>query len=155
MPALTGGGFVTDDIPGCNPNKRVWQNNLNWGLSYPNPTGVIGNNYTIQMYVKNLNWGAAASGRVRLIDFSGGTSDDGIYYSPSGSPIQKCLNVAPNGNVGPCPYFSLNRYHLITITRSSFTQMVDVYVDNFRFVSISDFANAYVGVAGRPITLYQ
>ncbi|MET0298749.1 MAG: gliding motility-associated C-terminal domain-containing protein, partial [Flavitalea sp.] len=154
-PLPAGGNFANDDIPGCNPNKRVWQNDLYTGLSYPNATGAIGANYTIQMYVKNLNWGAALSGRVRIIDFSGGTSDEGIYYSPSASPIQKCLNVAPNGNVGPCPYFSLNRYHLITITRSSATNMVDVYVDNFRFVSIPDFTNSYVGVAGRPITLYQ
>ncbi|RYG02131.1 MAG: gliding motility-associated C-terminal domain-containing protein, partial [Chitinophagaceae bacterium] len=151
--AAAGGGAFTDDNVGlCGVTRKVYQNNLHWGLSYPNTNGTITDNYTIQMYVKNISWGSATWSRI--IDFSNGSSDDGIYYKIS-SATERCLDFYPSGVRGTCPFFKLDTYYLLTFTRNGTTGIIDVYVNNTKFVSYPDNSNRYVGTSGVPILIYR
>jgi gliding motility-associated-like protein len=106
------------------------------GLSYPNSS--ITSQYTINLFCK-FN---ALSGYTRVIDFSNSASDNGIYL------LNNCLNLYPNGNVGPCPYFNPNLYYLFTFVRDAATNTISVYVNGTFFSSYVDATNMY-----RPATI--
>ncbi len=147
------GGFVPDVLPQCGVTRTVYGSNLHWGLSYPNNAGTVTGTYTIHIYVKNTSWGNRSWSRI--IDFSNGTSDAGIYYKSSGGGNQRCLDFYPSGIIGNCPFFELDTYYLLTFTRNGATGIIDVYVNNNRFVSYNDAAGKYVGTAGVPILIYR
>lgn len=149
----TGGSFITDTFPLCGVRRTVYRNNMHWGLQYPNPNGTITDNYTIQMYVKNTNWGDKTW--TRIIDFSNGTSDAGIYYKANGDLRKRCLDFYPNGVIGQCPFFDDTTYYLLTFTRNAATRVIDVYVNNKLFVSYLDNQQLYVGKNGVPIFIYR
>ncbi len=151
--SATAGGFVSDNLPQCGLTRQVYSSNLHWGLSYPNTAGTVTGTYTIHLYVKNTGWGNQSWSRI--IDFSNGTSDAGIYYKSSGGGNQRCLDFYPNGIIGACPFFELDTYYLLTFTRDGATGIIDVYVNNNRFISYNDAAGKYVGTAGVPILIYR
>lgn len=147
------GGFVSDTLPYCKLRRTVYHSNLHWGLKYPNTEGTITNTYTIHMYVKTTNWGNATW--ARIIDFSDGLSDSGIYFkNTSGSP-DRCLDFYPSGIIGACPYFNNSTYYLLTFTRNGQTGVIDVYVNNTLFISYNDAAGRYVGKTGTPIYIFR
>lgn len=148
--APTPGSFITDTLPYCGLKKTVYHNNLDWGLMYPNTSGTVTNTYTIHLYVKTTVWGPTWT---RIIDFSNGNADAGIYFRTNG--VDRCLNFYPNGNVGTCPYFNNTTYYLLTFTRNGATGIIDVYVNNTLFTSYNDASNTYVGTAGTPIYIYR
>ncbi|MCF2520475.1 gliding motility-associated C-terminal domain-containing protein [Dyadobacter sp. CY351] len=147
----TGGGFVNDVLP-CGVRRTVYQNNLNWGLMYPNTEGAITDNYTIQMYVKPTDWGKTWA---RIIDFSNGVSDQGIYFKDKNGSADRCIDFYPYGIAGACPFFNTNTYYLLTFTRNGQTGIMDVYVDNTLFASYNDADGRYVGKAGTPIYIFR
>lgn len=152
--ATTGGQFIQDLFPQCGVSRTVYHNNLNWGLRYPNTAGTITNTYTIHLYVKNVNFGNRTWSRI--IDFSNGTQDAGIYYKTFGTASSnRCLDFFPNGVVGTCPYFDNTTYYLLTFTRNGVTGIIDVYVNNTLFTSYNDIAGKYVGTSGVPIYIYR
>ncbi len=106
------------------------------GLSYPN--NAITSQYTINLFCK-FN---ALSGYTRIIDFSNGASDNGIYL------LNDCLNLFPNGTIGPCPYFNPNIYYLFTFVRDATNNTISVYVNGTFFSSYVDATNMY-----RPATV--
>ncbi len=106
------------------------------GLSYPNNS--VTSQYTINLFCK-FN---ALSGYTRIIDFSNGASDNGIYL------LNNCLNLFPNGTIGPCPYFNPNIYYLFTFVRDGATNTISVYVNGTFFSSYVDATNMY-----RPATI--
>ena len=106
------------------------------GLSYPNNS--VTSQYTINLFCK-FN---ALSGYTRIIDFSNGASDNGIYL------LNNCLNLFPNGTIGPCPYFNPNIYYLFTFVRDAATNTISVYVNGTFFSSYVDATNMY-----RPATI--
>lgn len=146
------GVFVDDALP-CGVRRSVYHVNLNWGFMYPNSDGQIGETYTIQLYLKVTNWGPKEW--ARIIDFSNGTLDNGIYFKRSGNAADRCLDFYPNGVVGECPYFDNSTYYLFTFTRNGATGKMDIYVDNTLFASYTDTAKDYVGKAGVPIYVFR
>ncbi|MCX6278290.1 MAG: hypothetical protein NT004_09355, partial [Bacteroidetes bacterium] len=125
----------------------VFEFNAGGGLSYPNPSGLIGGNYTINIFFE-FN---SLSGYQRVIDFKNGVTDNGLYI------LNNCLNFYPSGNSGPCPYFEANKYYLITLVRNGTTNLIKVYVNGALFVNnYSDVSNQYVPTnASTPIILFR
>ncbi|MBD2757797.1 T9SS type B sorting domain-containing protein [Spirosoma validum] len=150
--ARLAGDFITDTIPYCAKRRTVYHTNLHWGLKYPNSSGTVGSTYTIHMYVKTTNWGPTWA---RIIDFSNGLSDNGIYFKNSGSAADRCIDFYPSGIIGPCPYFNTSTYYLLTFTRNGQTGIIDVYVNDKLFVSYNDAAGRYVGKTGTPIYIFR
>ena len=148
----TGGYFLNDTLPHCTLRRPVYHNNMNWGLKYLNTNGTIASTYTIHIYLKNTDWGTRPW--VRIVDFSDGLSDGGIYYKQQGSP-NRCLDFFPNGIVGPCPYFNDTTWYLLTFTRNGSTGMMYVYVNNSLFGSYNDAAGTYTSSAGKPVYIYR
>ncbi|MCE7063960.1 gliding motility-associated C-terminal domain-containing protein [Dyadobacter sp. CY326] len=149
--SATDGTFVSDVLP-CGVQRTVYQNNLNWGLMYPNTEGAITDNYTIQMYIKPTDWGVTWA---RIIDFSNGGSDQGIYFKDKNGSKDRCIDFYPYGIAGACPFFNTNTYYLLTFTRNGQTGIMDVYVDNMLFASYNDKDGRYVGKPGTPIYIFR
>ncbi|MGB3947438.1 MAG: hypothetical protein WBM13_05620, partial [Bacteroidia bacterium] len=115
------------------------------GLQYPNP-GVVSASYTINVFYRFNSLG----GYARVIDFSNGAADAGIYL------LGNCLNLYPNGNVGACPYFNTNTYYLITFVRDGNTNIISVYVDGTLFGTYNDSGNLYrPATSTTPITFFK
>ena len=146
------GGALIEDVLTCGLRRKVYHSNLNYGLSYLNKDGVISEDYTIQLYVKNTNWG---SGRTRIIDFSNGQKDEGIYFKSAAGNSGRCLEFDPGGTAGTCPNFDDKTYYLLTLTRNSATGIVSLYADGALFATYADVDKKYVGKAGTPIYFYR
>lgn len=151
--STSAGVYVMDSLPACALRRPVYHTNLHWGLRYSNASSVIQSTYTIHLYLKNTTWSNAVW--ARIIDFSNGTTDAGIYFKSSGSSPDRCIDFYPSGIVGPCPYFNDSTYYLLTFTRDGVTKKIDVYVNNTLFTSYLDASNRYVGTAGVPIHIYR
>jgi gliding motility-associated-like protein len=145
------GTFVDDALP-CGVSRKVYHTNTNWGLKYENPAGTIKDNYTIQMYVKVTDWGKTWA---RIIDFSDGKLDQGIYFKSKNGSADRCIDFYPSGIAGDCPFFNTSTYYLLTFTRNGQTGMMDVYVDNKLFVSYNDSQGRYVAKNGVPIYIFR
>ena len=145
-------GAFTDDILTCGINRKVYHTNLNYGLKYENTDGAVSETYTIQMYVKNTNWGKT---RTRILDFSDGQLDQGIYFKEIPGTMERCIDFFPSGISGSCPFFNTTTYYLLTFTRNGQTGIVDMYVNNTLLVSYHDIEKKYVGKAGVPIYIYR
>ena len=133
------GSFGTQTITtsaGFCSNSTAFCFNDGAGLSYPNNS--VTSQYTINLFCK-FN---VLSGYTRIIDFSNGASDNGIYL------LNNCLNLFPNGTIGPCPYFNPNLYYLFTFVRDAATNTISVYVNGTFFSSYVDATNMY-----RPATV--
>jgi gliding motility-associated-like protein len=152
--AATSGQFITDTIS-SNIIRPVYKNNLNWGLKYLNTNGVINKTYTIQLYIKVVNFNKFYT---RIIDLSDGAQDDGIYFTNFNTPPpinNRCLNFYPNGNFGICPFFNDSTYYLLTFTRNDITKLIDIYVNDQQFTSFNDAAGFYTSTAGRPVHIFR
>jgi gliding motility-associated-like protein len=145
------GAFVKDNLP-CGIQRSVYHNSLNWGLSYPNTEGAITDNYTIQMYVKVTDWGKTWT---RIIDFSNGVLDEGVYFKDINDSEDRCMDFYPSGIAGQCPFFNNDEYYLLTFTRNGQSNIMDVYVNNVLFVSFNDTEERYVGKTGTPIYIFR
>ncbi len=152
--AATSGRFITDTLT-SGVSRIVYHNNLNWGLKYLNTNGVIASTYTVQMYIKVTNFNRFYT---RVIDFSNGVSDNGIYFTNYNTPTpitERCLNFYPNGNFGICPFFNDTTYYLLTITRNNTTKKVDIYVNDQLFTSYNDLTNFYISTANKPVHIFR
>ena len=128
------GSFGTQSITtssGFCSNSTAYCFNDGGGLSYPNTS--ITSQYSINLFCK-FN---ALSGYTRIIDFSNGASDNGIYL------LNNCLVLYPVGTIGPCPYFNPNLYYLFTFVRDGATNTISVYVNGVFFSSYVDSGNLY------------
>ncbi len=151
----TPGYFVEDIVPANGITRNVYHNFQGWGLKYLNNTGVITQTYTVQLYVKITNFNQFWT---RLIDFSNGVDDNGIYFTNTGTPpptTSRCLNFYPNGNFGICPFFNDSTYYFLTITRNASTKLIDIYVNDQLFTSYNDASNFYVSMTGKPVFLFR
>ncbi len=119
---------------------------------YPNSEGAITDTYTIQMYIKVTDWGETWA---RIIDFSNGALDQGIYFKDNNGSTDRCLDFYPYGRAGACPFFNTSTYYLLTFTRNGQTGIMNVYVDNVLFATYNDSEGRYVGKAGTPIYIFR
>ncbi len=141
------GSFGTQSITttsGFCSNSTAFCFNDGGGLSYPNTS--ITSQYSINLFCK-FN---ALSGYTRVIDFSNGASDNGIYL------LNNCLVLYPVGTIGPCPYFNPNLYYLFTFVRDGATNTISVYVNGVFFSSYVDTGNLYrPATATTPIIFFK
>ncbi|MCF0070945.1 gliding motility-associated C-terminal domain-containing protein [Dyadobacter sp. CY261] len=151
-PAGTIPGIFAQEVLPCGGRRVIYHNNLNWGFMYPNSDGLVTETYTIQLYLKVTDWGNEWA---RIIDFSNGSSDNGIYFKNLGGTSERCLDFYPNGIVGECPFFNTSTYYLLTFTRDGATGQMDVYVDNKLFATYIDKDKNYVGKTGAPIYIFR
>jgi gliding motility-associated-like protein len=142
----------TEDLLPCGVRRQIYHTNVNWGLKYDNSAGTITENYTIQMYIKVTDWGKTWA---RIIDFSDGQLDEGIYFKDKNGSADRCIDFYPSGIAGPCPYFNTSTYYLLTFTRNGQTGIMDVYVNDVLFVSYNDSQRRYVGKTGVPIYIFR
>ncbi|MBL0358009.1 MAG: gliding motility-associated C-terminal domain-containing protein [Chitinophagaceae bacterium] len=152
--AATSGQFIMDTLT-SGVSRVVYHNNLNWGLKYLNTTGVIGTTYTVQLYFKVTNFNQFYT---RVIDFSNGLSDNGLYFTNYNTPppaTRQCLNFYPNGNFGICPFFNDTTYYLLTITRDNSTRKIDIYVNDQLFTSYNDLAGFYTSTINKPVHIFR
>ena len=114
--------------------------------------GLIGDSYTINLYVKTTDFGEKTW--ARIIDFSEGNNDGGVYFRSNGG-ADRCLDFYPNGVVGACPYFNNKEYYLLTFTRNGISGIIDIYVNSVLFSSYNDVAGNYKGTKGKPIYIFR
>ncbi len=153
--APTAGEFIIDTISSNKIQRTVYHNNLNWGLKYLNADGVIEKSYTVQLYIKVVNFNMYYT---RIIDFSNGKEDNGIYFTDFNTPPpaeERCLNFYPTGNFGTCPFFNNKTYYLISFTRNDLTKTMDVYVNDQLFTTYHDAADFYTSTKNKPVYLFR
>ncbi len=151
----TAGSYKTDNTPLCG-SRTVYNNNLNWGLKYPNntnPAAVTGT-YTIQLYFKPTVFGATWS---KIIDFNTpGRPDVGVYIYSTNHEIQFYGTTTPQSNyVIPGSSLNTSTYYFLTVTRNGATNQVDVYLNTTKLASFADAAGLFKGVAGTPVCIYK
>ena len=155
MTAPVSGEFIQDVLSGSNITRTVYHNRLNWGLKYLNSNGLVNTTYTIQIYLRVVNFNSFYT---RILDLSNGIEDNGIYFTNVNTPppaTSRCLNFYPYGNFGVCPFFDDHTYYLLTFTRSNITKLIDIYVNDQLFTSYNDAANFYVSTANKPVYIFR
>jgi len=145
-------GQFADDVLTCGTSRKVYHSNPGFGLMHPNPDAIIGESYTIQMYVRTTGWG---SGRTRIIDFSDGGKNEGIYFKNGAGPDDRCIGLDPVVNVGACPDFNRKTYYLLTLTRNAASEVVTLYADGKLLTTYRDVNKLYVGKAGVPVYFFR
>lgn len=161
-PAGTTGSFSTDAIStsagGSLALKPVFSFAQNGGLSYSNTTGLgITGTYTIHILVKKPDYSLGVFSFQKILDFSNGTSDNGLYSNYAGGTPQYC-NVYDAGNVlytNFGPTLDNTKYNLITIVRNGGTKDVDFYVDGANKVTYNDATDVYVSNGTNPIIFFR
>jgi PKD repeat protein len=101
------------------------------GLEYQNTS--ISDQYSINLFFKFNTLGSYA----RIIDFSNGNTDSGIYL------LGNCLNFYPTGNIGTCPFFQPDIFYLLTLVRNAANNEISVYVNGTLFTTYTDAGNIY------------
>ena len=149
--AGSAGGDYPEDSPPCRVQRKVYHNAANRGLAYTNSEGIVGITYTIQMYLRITDWGPTRS---RILDFSSGTDDEGIYFTKSSAGNERCLELSPLGVAGECPFFNTSNYYLLTFTRNGQDNELSVYVNDKLFIRYDDAAGKYTGKTGVPINIF-
>ncbi len=113
--------------------KAVYNFRQKTGLKYNNGSGSNFDDYTITVIIK---FNTTPSRYFRVIDFSEGNSDNGIYN------FQNNLNFYPTGNVR-ANAFSPSNFTFLTLTRDGSTNTIDVYINDTRVTTYSDSAGLY------------
>ncbi len=128
-----GSTIITTTAGSCG-TATAFSFNEGGGISYPNNTSYINDTYTINIFFQ-VN---ALAGYQRIIDFKNSTTDRGLYT------LGDCLNFYPNGNVGACPFFTANKFYLISMVRDGATKLMTIYVNGTLFSTYTDAADDYV-----------
>jgi Concanavalin A-like lectin/glucanases superfamily/Secretion system C-terminal sorting domain len=156
----TNGFFSSSLIPFDNGNcngvvTTIYNYTKGGGLKYPNPANFVQNEYTIHIFFK-FNSNASTNDYFRVIEFKGGSSDNGLYIS--GSNGTKCtfkgLTFA-NSELTLGPTLDFNKFYLITLVRRN-TDAVSLYVNGQSAgFSFSDPNGIYIIPPTKPIILFD
>lgn len=138
------GNFYSQNVslsPFCpSARKTVYNFRQKTGLKYFGSNSDFAS-YTITIVIK---FNSTPSRYYRVIDFSSGGSDNGIYN------FQNNLNFYPNGNVRTNA-FSPNNFTYLTLTRDGATNVIDVYINDVLVSSYTDSANDYTFSSGNVV----
>jgi len=123
-------------IPFCaDASKSIYNFKPKTGLKYNNGAGNNFDNYTISVIIK-YNSNPSPTQYFRIIDFSNGTSDNGIYNRGNN------LNFYPTGNVRS-NVFKRDEYTFLTLTRDGTSKVIDVYIGDTKVTSYTDINDYY------------
>jgi len=127
--------FISDNVINCGVSRSIYYVADNAGLIFNDGIGELYEDYTISLYFRlNPYLGSWA----RLIDFSDGKLDAGIYRLADG------LNFYPNGNVGNGLLSnSHEEYTLLTLSRDSKTNIITVYINGKKASTYNDSQGLY------------
>lgn len=139
---FVGGSYVTHTISATacasTPTVRAWAFPLSGGLRHPNVTPVVvTGSYSISMLMR---YNPMDAGYARLVDFSGSTSDSGIYKLGAGVSFYPVGTYAAGSFVADQDVF-------VTLTRDAATQLVSLFINGVASGTYADTANLYVPVA--------
>ena len=130
--------FYTSNVamsPFCtSARKSVYNFRQKTGLKYTRHSGDDFSNYTITIIIKFNQ--VVNNTYYRIIDFSNGQSDNGIYAYGSN------LNFYPTGNIAS-NVFSSSQFTFLTLTRNAATNVIDVYVNDNLVTTYNDSSNYY------------
>ena len=137
--------FYTQNVsmsPFCSSaRKTVYNFRQKTGLKYFGSASNF-DDYTITVIIK-FN-AVVANTYYRVIDFSNGTSDNGIYA------LGNNLNFYPTGNVAN-NVFNGSQFTFLTITRNGATKQIKVYVNDNLVTTYTDTNNYYTFSNGNII----
>lgn len=127
--------FISDKVINCGVTRNVYYVADNAGLIFNDGEGDLYKDYTISLYFRlNPYLGSWA----RLIDFSDGKSDAGIYRLSNG------LNFYPNGDVGNGLLGNSHaEYTLLTLSRNNTNGIITVYINGVKASTYNDIKGLY------------
>ncbi len=132
------GNFYSNNVsmnPFCSSaRKTVYNFRQKTGLKYNNGFGSNFDDYTITVIIK-FN-AVVTNTYYRVIDFSNGASDNGIYAYGNN------LNFYPTGNVSN-NVFNSSQFTFLTITRDGATKQIKVYVNDNLVTTYNDTNDYY------------
>ena len=144
-------GFGMDSV-GCQTFRTIYRSKTNRGLSYQNSQVSLTDEYTIQLYVKNLKWGETP---VKLVDFGSGNTEALMIRADSKTGLGSVYLNSKNLSDPKEEKLKLNQYYLLTITRNKSTNKLDIYIENQRIAIIDDARKKFVGKTNRTILIYS
>ncbi|MBJ6368939.1 T9SS type B sorting domain-containing protein [Snuella sedimenti] len=136
-PSASGNFFSTNVSmsPFCSSaRKTVYNFRQKTGLKYTRSSSDNFDDYTITVIIK-LNT-VIANTYYRILDFSNGQSDNGIYAYGSN------LNFYPTGNIAS-NVFGSSQFTFLTITREAATKKIKVYVNDNLVTTYNDVNDYY------------
>lgn len=139
---FVGGSYVTHTISpsacASSPTVRAWAFPVSGGLRHPNvaPVVVTGS-YSISMLMR---YNPMDAGYARLVDFSGSTSDNGIYKLGAGVSFYPVGTFAAGSFIADQDVF-------VTITRDATSQLVSLFINGIASGTYSDTTDLYAPVA--------
>ncbi len=156
------GSFTTETIitsgGTTSSAKPVFVFTENAGLSYPNAAGLgITGTYTIHILVRKTDYTIGNFSFQRVIDFSNGTNDDGLYSNFNGGipQLDNVYGVAPHP-MGAAANLLNNQYYLISLVRGAGSATnVDFYLDGNYITSYADAGGIYASNGTDPIIFFR
>jgi hypothetical protein len=152
VPAGTNGSFTSQIIvtSGCTRGPQsVFSFNQNAGVSYPNPSFITGT-YTINILYSITNYNTGAFTYQKVLDFSNGASDNGLYTNYNGGSPTFATVTGPNGsptatNITLGTPLVAGQFYLVTLVRNNATNLLDIYLDgNLILGGYDDTAGDYL-----------
>ncbi len=158
---------ITTSIGSSAVIKPVFEFRENAGLSYINAAGSgglgINDTYTIHILCRKTDYTLGNANFQRIIDFSNGTNDNGLYTSGNfgTAPVPRLSNVydaaGPEGNQFANFGSALinNQYYLISLVRDGSTKDITFYLDGSSVLTYNDATNIYVSSITDPIIFFR
>ncbi|MEI7735725.1 MAG: hypothetical protein WCI49_09665, partial [Ferruginibacter sp.] len=167
-PSGTAGSYGTEVISTSlgisGTAKPVFLFNQNDGFSFPNTGNLIAGNYTIHILYRITNYLLGAFQYQKLIDFSNGLTDNGLYTKDNTGNLTGL--TATLSHVTGLPGFpsatnfgavlNAGQYYLITLVRNGTTKLLDIYIDGSIALSGYDDTAGYFASNGTdPIVFFR
>ena len=158
VPPGAAGGFSSQLITtsACTRGPQsVFAALQNGGLSYPNTT--ITGTYTISMLFNKSDYSLGLFAFQKIIDFSNGTSDNGLYSNYSGGfPILDNVFSIMSHPIAGTPLVN-NQYYLVTLVRSrAVANELEIYLDGTLVLTYADASGDYqLATATTPIIFFR
>jgi hypothetical protein len=133
------GTFLQRPVPastcGQQGNASGYFFNDDAGLQFNNPSGFIGNTYSIAFNFQ-IDELISPPAWVRILSFTH-TDDHGIYIKLTNPPTNGTLEFWPNGTVGPNNFFTTVDFYQLILVRDD-AGLIKIYVNGTEFDTYDD-----------------
>lgn len=149
--------IITTSVGTSPVAKPVFVFTENAGLSYANAAGLgITGTYTIHIFCRKTDYSLGNFNFQRVIDFSNGGNDNGLYarYGGGFPSLDNVYAVSSHPIAGSS--LTNNQYYLITLVRDGVTKLLDIYLDGAIVLSAyNDAADDYANSGTDPIVFFR